>query len=122
MTETLRIVAGFFAVGFLLMIFELVRRRRLKESYSLTWFFVGGSLLAFSLFGDRLDSLAKLLGFAQTSNAILVFSVFLILVLLLGLSVAVSRLSELTQTLAQEIGLLKHRLEGERKKGGRPDE
>ncbi len=119
MTLMLRFVAGLFAAGFLLMIFELVRRRRLKENYSLTWFFVGGCVMAFALFGDQMDALSHFLGFAQTSNAILVFSVFLILVLLLGLSVAVSRLSGLVQTMAQEIGILKNQLEEERNRSGR---
>jgi hypothetical protein len=97
------------------MILELVRRKKLKENYSLTWFFVGVTVLIFSAFGDKLSFIVGLIGFIQTSNAILVVSIFLILVILLGVSVAVSRLSDQTQILTQEIGLLKNRLENRTK-------
>lgn len=110
MSITLRIIAVICSVGFLLMIFELVRRRRLKENYSLTWFFVGGAVLFFSAAGDLLGPVFAALGFVQASNAILVASIFLILVILLGLSVAVSQLSGQTQALVQEVGLLKNKL------------
>ncbi|MBI3795027.1 MAG: DUF2304 domain-containing protein [Nitrospinae bacterium] len=111
MTTTLRIVSVAFSSGFLLLIFELVRRKKLRENYSLTWFFVGVSVLVFSLFADKMDFFAKTLGFALVSNAILVYSIFLILVILLGLSVAVSRISSQTQKLVQEIGILKNAVE-----------
>jgi len=111
MTTTLRVIAVSCSMGFLLLILELVRRKKLRENYSLTWFFVGVMVLVFSAFADRLTFIVGLLGFVQASNAIIVFSIFLILVILLGVSVAVSRLSIQTQTLAQEIGLLKNRLE-----------
>ncbi|MBI5178297.1 MAG: DUF2304 domain-containing protein [Nitrospinae bacterium] len=117
MTVTLQSVAFIFSLLFLAAIFELVRRRRLKESYALSWFFVGGCVLVLSLLGERLEVVARLFGFAQLSNAILVFTVFLLLVLLLGLSVAVSTLSGMVQTMAQDIGLLRNRREAKDKDG-----
>lgn len=118
MSITLRIISIIFSIGFLLLIFELVRRKKLMENYSLTWFFVGGVVLLFSLLGDRLDFFFTTIGFIRSSNAILVVSVFLILVILLGLSVAVSRLSGQSQTLTQELGLLRNKLEESEKKNG----
>lgn len=113
MTPKLQLIAALCSAGFLVLVFELVRRRALKESYALTWFFVGGVALVFSLLGERAEYLTRLAGFSLTSNAIIVFFIFLLLVLLLGLSIAVSRLSGLVQTLTQEIGLLKNRREKE---------
>jgi hypothetical protein len=115
MNITLHIISVIFSIGFLMMIFELVRRKKLKENYALTWFFVGAVVLFFSAMGDSLGVVFRALGFIQASNAILVVSIFLILVILLGLSVAVSSLSTQTQTLTQEIGLLKNKLENAEK-------
>ncbi len=111
MNAELRIISILVSLGFIGIIFELVRRKRLKESYALTWFFTGFASLAAALFSGWLDTVARLLGFGLTSNAIIVFFIFLLLVLLLGMSVAITRLSELVQTLVQEVGLLKNRLD-----------
>ncbi len=121
MSVTLRVVSVVFSAGFLLMIFELVRRRQLKESYSLTWFFVGFAVLFFSAAGDRLGPVFAALGFVQASNAILVVSIFLILAILLGVSVAVSRLSGQTQALVQEVALLRNKLEKAERRGKQDD-
>ncbi|MEE8484229.1 MAG: DUF2304 domain-containing protein [Nitrospinota bacterium] len=110
MTVKLHIISIVLSLGLLALIFELVRRKLLKENYSLTWFFVSVVFLLFSIFGNRLGGLASFLGFYQASNAIIVYAIFLLLIILLGISVAISRISDLTQTLAQEIGLLKNRL------------
>ncbi len=120
MSAELRIISILVSLGFIGVIFELVRRRRLKESYALTWFFTGFASLAAALFSGWLDELAHMLGFTLTSNAIIVFFIFLLLALLLGMSVAITRLSELVQTLVQEVGLLKNRLE-EKKPADRGD-
>lgn len=120
MSAELRIISVLVSLAFLGFIFELVRRKRLKESYALTWFFTGFASLAAALFSGWLDALAHLLGFGLTSNAIIVFFIFLLLTLLLGMSVAITRLSDLVQTLVQEVGLLKNRLE-EKERGGRGD-
>jgi len=83
----------------------------IKENYSIVWFLVSGGFLLLGLFGNYLYGLAEFLGFLQLSNAIIVYAIFLILVLLLGLNVAVTRLSNLQQTLAQELGLQKRKIE-----------
>jgi len=112
----------FFAVaaslGLVVFIFELVRRRLLKESYGLIWFFVAGGFLLLSVFGDSVEGLARFFGFQMASNAIIVYSIFLILVLILGITVAITRLSSASQSMAQEIGLLKRMLEKSGKDGG----
>ncbi len=110
MTFKLHVISIVLSLGLLGLIFELVRRKLLKENYSLTWFFVAGIFLLLSIFGSHLGGLASFFGFHQASNAIIVYAIFLLLIILLGISVAISRISDLTQTLAQEIGLIKNRL------------
>ncbi len=115
MSLKLHLFAVAASLGLIGVIFELVRRRLLKESYSLIWFFVAGGFLFLSVFGDSMGALAKFFGFQLASNAIFVYGIFLILVLVLGLTVAITRLSSASQEMAQEIGLLKNMLEEAKK-------
>ena len=111
MSFKLHLFAIAASLGFIGVIFELVRRKLLKESYSLIWFFVGGGFLFLSLFGDSIGGLSKFAGFQVASNAIFVYAIFLILILVLGLTVAITRLSKASQEMAQEMGLLKNMVE-----------
>lgn len=122
MTLKLQIIAFAASFGLLVLIFELVRKKHLKENYSLTWFLLATGFLLLSIFGNHLERLADLLGFQQVSNAIIVYAIFLLLILILGLSVAVSRLSNLAQKLTQEIGLLRQKSEENRNSQGKKTE
>jgi len=114
MSLKLHIIATACSLGLIVFIFELVRRKLLKESYSLIWFFVAGGFFLLSLFGAKLDKLAGFLGFIQVSNAIFVYAIFLILILILGLTVAITRLSKASDSMAQEMALLKNLVEEKR--------
>ncbi len=116
MSLKLQIIAVAASLALLLFIFEMVRKKKLKENYSLTWFLVGTGFLLLSLAGNHLGGLAGFFGFTLVSNAIIVYAIFLLLILILGLSIAVTRISNLTQTLTQETALLKQRLEEQEKK------
>lgn len=116
MSFKLHLFAVAASLGFIAVIFELVRRKLLKESYSLIWFFVGGGFLFLSVFGDSIGALSKFAGFQVASNAIFVYAIFLILILVLGLTVAITRLSKASQEMAQEMGLLKNMLEEAKQK------
>ncbi len=115
MSLKLQIVAVIASLALLLFIFEMVRKKKLKENYSLTWFLVGAGFLLLSLFGNHLGGLAAFFGFTLLSNAIIVYAIFLLLILILGLSIAVTRISNLAQTLTQETALLKQRLDEQEK-------
>jgi hypothetical protein len=112
----LQIIAAACSLILLIFIYELVRRKHLKENYSLTWFSVAGGFLLLSIFGNSLNGIVASFGFQQVSNAIIVYAIFLLLILILGLSVAVTRLSNLSQKMAQDIGLMKRDLEEKRQK------
>lgn len=117
MSLKLHLFAVVASLGLIAFIFELVRRRLLKESYSLIWFFVAGGFLFLSIFGDHMGPLANFIGFQVASNAIIVYGIFLILILILGLTVAITRLSSASREMAQEMGLLKNMLEEAKEKG-----
>ncbi len=95
----------------LLLILELVRRRYLKERYSLIWIITGTLFLAISVRIDILYGISHFLGFSVPSNALFFFGVLFLVLIVLGLSVVTSHLAEKNRILTQEVVLLKKRVE-----------
>jgi hypothetical protein len=110
MDTRLQIVAIAAAAGLLVILLELVRRRRLLERYALLWLFSAFVLLALSVWSGLLQSVADLIGVAYPPNALFLIAFGFVLVLLLHFSLAVSRLSDETKVLAQKLALLEERL------------
>jgi hypothetical protein len=95
----------------LLVLLELVRRRRLLERYALLWLFSAAVLLALSIWDPLLDWLAKdVFGIKYPPNALFAVAFGFVLVLLLHFSLAVSRLTDQSKVLAQRLALLEQRL------------
>lgn len=97
--------------GLLLLILELVRRKRLMERYALLWLFSTCLLLILSVWSGLLNSLASALGVSYPPSALFAVAFGVVLVLLVHFSLAVSRLSDQNKVLAQRIGLLQQRLD-----------
>jgi hypothetical protein len=110
MDTRLQIVAIAAAAGLLVILLELVRRRRLLERYALLWLFSAFVLLALSVWTGLLSWVANLIGVAYPPNALFLIAFGFVLVLLLHFSLAVSRLSDETKVLAQKLALLEERL------------
>jgi len=95
----------------LLVVFELIRSRRLRERYALLWLLTGVVLLALSLWRDGLNTIAGWFGVETYPPAILgAIGVFFILVVLLHYSTVISRLSDQNTILAQRVALLEQEL------------
>ena len=94
----------------LLLVLELVRRRRLLERYALLWLFSAVFLLVLAVWRGLLERVADLLGIAYAPNALFFLAFSAILVLLLHFSVAVSRLADQSKILAQRLALADERL------------
>jgi len=103
---------GLFLLGvsFILLIFELVRRGHLKERYALLWLAAGGAALVVGVFPRLIIWLAALLEF-QYLTVLFAFSAAFFIALLLAFTVIISKLSERSRTLAQEVAILRQRLE-----------
>jgi hypothetical protein len=104
------IVASLAVILFLVVIFELIRRRRLQERYALLWLLTGAVLLLFSVWRDALRLLAQTVGIAYPPSALFMIASFFILVVLLHYSTVISELSERNVTLAQRLAILEERL------------
>ena len=95
----------------LLVVFELIRSRRLRERYALLWLVTGVVLVILSAWRGGLNTIAGWLGVKGYPPAVL-FAVGLMFVILVLLhySTVISRLADQNVVLAQRLALLETRL------------
>lgn len=111
MQTQLQIVSIIVSLGLLLIVFELVRRRRLLERYALLWLFTAVVLLGLSVWGDLLNQVSRAIGIGYGPSTLFAVALGFITMLLLHFSIVISRLGEQNKVLAQNVGLLQRRLE-----------
>ena len=107
----LQILAIIVTAGLFILVFELVRQRRLLERYALLWLFASAVLLALSIWRGALEELASAVGIFYAPSALFAVAFGFVLVLLLHFSLVISRLAEQTKVLAQRVGLLQHEVD-----------
>jgi hypothetical protein len=106
MDARIQVVAIVAASALILVVLDLVRRRRLLERYALLWLFSGAILLGLAIWRDLLAKIADLVGVAYPPNALFLIAFGFVLVLLLHFSLAVSKMSDQIKVLAQRLALL----------------
>ncbi len=107
----LQILAIVVTGGLFVLVFELVRQRRLLERYALLWLFSSAVLLGLSIWRGALEELASAVGIFYAPSALFAVAFGFVLVLLLHFSLVISRLAEQTKVLAQRVGLLQHEVD-----------
>ncbi len=110
MGDRIQLVAVIVAGVVLLIVLELVRRRRLMERYALLWLLSAVVLLGLAAWRDALRVISQALGIVYPPNALFFVAFGFVLLLLLHFSAAVSRLADQTRVLAQRSALLEERL------------
>jgi hypothetical protein len=105
LTTQTRLLAGVVAIAFLVGVFELVRRHRLQERYSVIWVLGGFALLGCAIFPDMLELMARALGFQDTNAALFTVVLGLALSLCFHFTVVLSRQSEQITRLAQDSAI-----------------
>ena len=108
-STNLRILAIAGSLALLVFIVELVRRRRLKEEYSVLWVTTSLALLLLAIWVGLLRDLAHLIGAGSQASALYFFGIIFIVFLLLHFSVRVSNLERRVVVLLQEVALLNER-------------
>jgi hypothetical protein len=112
MQVKVQIISIVITGGMLLLVIELVRRKRLQERYAL--------MLGLAIWRQGLEWVADTAGIDYAPSALFALAFAFVLVLLLHFSLLVSRLSDQTKVLAQEIGMLQHRLDAQEAESDRP--
>jgi hypothetical protein len=119
-----RIVALILCVSVFGFVVWLIRERRLREKYALLW--LSTSLVIILLTASRhvLETAALAIGIFYPPSLLFLVGVLFLLLVAIGQSVTLSRLSESNQHLAQEVALLRKMIEDDRarrekEKGGK---
>ena len=107
-TQVLSIIVGLTLV---VVVFDLVRRRKLKEEYSLLWIIAGIVVFVLAIWYDLLVAVTRFIGAAAAPSTIFFFGVIFLALISLHFSVKISALSGQVKKLTQEFTLLKNSFE-----------
>jgi hypothetical protein len=99
------------ALATLVLVFELLRRRRLREKYAVIWVLVALGIVTVVVFPQLLFGSAALLGIQTPSNLLFLLSLLTLLVVSLQLSGEVGLLEEQNRRLAEEVAALRMRVD-----------
>lgn len=110
LSPRLQLAAIVITSAMLLVVFELVRQRRLMEKYSLLWLFAALVLLLLSIFTGILGWFSQLIGITTPSNALFGVAIGFATLMLLHFSVTISRVTDQNKVLAQKLAATEQRL------------
>ena len=106
------LILGFVgSVVTLVVLFELLRRKHLREKYAITWVVVALTTLLVAAFPSILFWFSNLIGVAVPSNLLFFIASMVLLVISVHHSYELGRLEDRTRALAEEIALLRLELE-----------
>ena len=106
MTDLLQIVAVSTSAALLVLVLELVRRRKLTDEHSLIWCLGAAVLLVFSLWRDALHLVAAGLGIHYPPALLILGLVFFVFVVSLYFSVVISRQRQQIERMVEDLALL----------------
>lgn len=104
-----------FAIGAsvmaLFVILELVRRRRLREEYSLLWLGTAIVMLVVGVWRDLLHGLATTVGIVYPPNLLFLLAALFLLFIQLYFSTVITKLTQENKEIAQQVALLRHEVD-----------
>ena len=112
----IQLIAVACSIVLLIFIFELTRKKKIREEYSVLWLVFCFIFLIFSIWRKGLDFFASVVGIDYPPSALFLIFVLAIFLILIQFSIIISRLTEHNKNLTQEIGLLKMEISEIKKK------
>lgn len=101
-----RLVAFVLAAVVAGLVFELVRRRKLREEYSWVWIGTAAIVAALAIEQDLLLTVSEWIGAASPVSTLFFGALMFLMALVLQFSVRLSRLTHRHRTLGQRMALL----------------
>lgn len=106
----IQIIAIIGSFLFLFFILYLIKKKKIKEEYSLLWLLFAVLFIVASFWRKGLDYLSLLIGVAYPPAALFLILLTALFIILIQFSIIISRLSENNKLLAQEFSILKMQL------------
>lgn len=113
--DRIQLIAILFSLLFLAYVFWQIKKGKLREEYAFIWILSTFVLIFLSVWRNGLEVLAKAFGVYAPLNLLFAGAIFAVLVYLLHLSLTVSKLQYQNKTLAQDLALLKQKVEKKEK-------
>lgn len=110
--QILAVLVSMSALGFVVY---LLKRKKLREEYSLLWLAIAFGCLALAIWRDLLTRISYVLGVAYPPAALFIILIGGTYFLLLHYSLVITKLADKNRELAQELGLLRLEVEGLKK-------
>jgi len=108
---TIQIISITGALLFMLTIFRLIVRGRLREEYSIIWIVCTVLLIVFSIWRHGLEQVSALLGVFYPPSLIFLAALSAMLVFLVHLSVVISKLQNQIKDLTHEMAYMRQDLD-----------
>lgn len=120
MTDLVQILAVGVSILLLLLVLELVRRKKLTEEYSFVWIVCAVALLVLSLARRMLDVVATSIGIYYPPAALVLVLILFVFVASVSFSVVVSKHRQQIERLMEETALLEAKVRELRERIGPP--
>lgn len=111
MTTKIQVIIGIFLIVALILIVNMIKKRRLELKYALSWLVAIILVLIFDIFPILLTKVSSLLGIWAPVNMIFFLGFCFSLVIIFILTVTLSRMSERVRKLSQAIALNEEKIE-----------
>jgi hypothetical protein len=105
-TNLVQVVAIAVSTSLFLVVVELVRQRRLREEYAFVWLLGALALLGLAVWRNSLDLVARWLGVYYPPAVLLLAVILAVFIMLLFLSVVISKQRQQIERLVEEVALL----------------
>jgi len=110
----------FVAVVIALVVVLYIRRWRLREEYSLLWLFLSVALIVLTIDQGVMEWAADRLDVSYSPAVLFFLALAFAAVMLFHYSLEISRLSDQNRMLAQEMSLLRAKVDGAGRRAGSP--
>jgi len=106
MTPRQQVFAITASIVLVLLVFELVRRKRLREEYTWLWILSAATIFTITIRYDLLVFITHLIGAVLPTTTVFLFGILFLYLICLHYAVKMTTLSEQVKKLAQEHALL----------------
>lgn len=104
------LAAFILSLVILFLVFDMLRRKKIREKYAALWLIVGLCMLVLAAFPRLLELVADILHVQVPANLLFALSILLVLGVCLHLSWEISVVEDETRILAEETAILRAQL------------
>lgn len=119
MTIKQQIFSLLVSIAVFMFTIDLVRKKRVREEYSLIWLATSLTMIVLIFKYDWLVALTSLIGAVLPTTTLFLGSILFLLILSVQFSIKISKLTDQVKDLVQENALLRHEFERAQKRNER---